>query len=79
MLLLVLALVLALTIVIFIFQNTSPVVVHFLVWQFDGSLALFLFIEFIFGIIVSLLVAIPLLFRKKTKARKQRGDENKLQ
>lgn len=67
LLLLISALLLALVIVAFIFQNTNPVIVHFLVWQFEGSLALLLLLTFIFGIIISLSVAIPLLFRRKTK------------
>jgi uncharacterized integral membrane protein len=65
--LLIFGLLLALAIVTFIFQNTNPVIVHFLAWQFEGSLALLLLLTFIFGIIISLLVAIPLLFRRKTK------------
>jgi len=66
--LLISGLLLALVIVTFIFQNTSPVIVHFLAWQFEGSLALLLFLTFIFGIIISLLVAIPLLFRGKRRS-----------
>lgn len=67
MLRLISALLLALVIVAFIIQNTSFVIVHFLAWQFEGSLALLLFLTFIFGVIISLLVAIPLIFRRKTK------------
>lgn len=64
---LILALLLALVTVIFIFQNTNLVIVSFLTWQFEGSLALLLLLTFIFGIIISLLVVIPLFFRRKRK------------
>lgn len=67
LILLVLALVLSLVIVAFIFQNTNPVVVHFLAWQYEGSLAMILFLTFLLGIIISLLIAIPLMIRRKTK------------
>lgn len=61
------ALVLALVIAAFILQNTTPVILRFLVWQFEGSLALMLFLTFVVGIIVSLLVAIPLLLKRKKR------------
>lgn len=64
---LILALILSLISVAFIFQNTNPVVVHFLAWEFEGSLALLLLLTFIFGIIISLMIAIPMLLRRKTK------------
>jgi uncharacterized integral membrane protein len=65
--LLISGLLLALGIVVFIFQNTNPVIVHFISWQFEGSLALLLLLTFILGLIISLLVAIPLLLKRKTK------------
>jgi len=68
--LLIIGLLLALVIVTFIFQNTNPVIVHFLAWQFEGSLALMLLLTFIFGIIICLLVAIPLLIRRMRKNTK---------
>ena len=64
------ALLLALITVAFIVQNTNPVIVHFLAWKFEGSLALLLLLTFLLGIITSLLVAMPLYIkriRKKTK------------
>ena len=59
------ALLLALILVTFILQNTNLVTVNFLAWRFEGSLALILFLTFIFGIILSLLVFIPLLLKRK--------------
>ncbi|MDP2638137.1 MAG: LapA family protein [Candidatus Levybacteria bacterium] len=67
LILLILSLLLLSGVVIFIFQNPNPVVVHFLMWQFEGSLALLLLLTFIFGIITCLLTAIPLMLRRKTK------------
>lgn len=66
---LILGLLLALLIAIFIFQNPSPVIVHLFTWQFEGSLALLLLLTFILGIIISLLVAIPLVIRSITKKK----------
>jgi uncharacterized integral membrane protein len=74
---LLLGLILALIIVIFIFQNPSPVIVHFLVWHFQGSLALLLLLTFIFGIIISLLVAIPLVIRRMHRKTNLIGTKEK--
>lgn len=75
--LLILGLILALLIVTFIFQNTTPVIVYFLAWNFQGSLALILFLTFIIGIIISLLVAIPLLIRRMRSKKKIIGEIEK--
>jgi len=67
------ALVLLFLILIFIFQNLHQVTIHFLLWNFNGSLALILLTTFIVSIIFSLLVALPLSIRKwmaKNKAHK---------
>ncbi|HSX40788.1 MAG TPA: LapA family protein [Candidatus Saccharimonadales bacterium] len=55
----------ALLFVILIAQNTNPVTVYFLMWRLSGSIALFLLIAFILGVIVSLLVAIPQFLKRK--------------
>jgi uncharacterized integral membrane protein len=68
--LLISGLILSLVLAIFIFQNTTPVVVHFLAWSFGGSLALVLLLTLIFGIIISLLVAIPLVIKRARKQAK---------
>jgi putative membrane protein len=49
--------------VIFIAQNTILVTISFLGWQFEGSLALVLFLTIICGIIITLLLILPSLIR----------------
>jgi len=65
--LLVLGLIAALLFTTFIIQNTTTVIVHFLFWKLVGSLALVLFLTFLIGVIVCLLIAIPLVLRKRRK------------
>jgi uncharacterized integral membrane protein len=62
------AFVLAVAIVFLIVQNTTRIFVNFLAWQFEGSLAVLLFLAFLFGIISSLLFVIPLLLKRKLKS-----------
>ena len=45
--------------VIFIIQNVAVVTVTFLNWQFEGSLALILFLTLISGIVMTLLLLLP--------------------
>lgn len=73
----ILSLLLLLGVVIFIFQNPNPVIVYFLTWQFEGSLALLLLLTFIFGIITCLLAAIPLMLRKKPKSLPEKEKEER--
>jgi|SRR5688572_28057316 len=60
---LVAALGLAILTVIFALQNPIPVGVTFLVWKFEGSLALVLIT---LGVLVSLLVSIPAIVRRRS-------------
>lgn len=65
MLKLIIALVLSVLLLIFVVQNLHQVELHFLFWQFNGSLALILALTFIISIIISILVAIPYSIKKK--------------
>jgi len=60
------ALGLAILTVIFALQNTIPVSVTFLVWTFEGSLPLVLMSTFALGVIVSALVSIPAIVKRKS-------------
>ena len=60
---LLLALLVAALAVIFAIQNTEIVTVDFLVWSFQGSLALILLIALAAGAIASSLASIPAMFR----------------
>ncbi len=64
------ALILSILFLIFILQNSHTVNLHFLFWEFNGSLALILILTFVVAIIISLLVSIPLYIRKMTNKRK---------
>lgn len=62
---LIIALALSVLLLIFVLQNSHPVELHFLFWQFNGSLALILFLTIILSLIISLLVAIPYSIKKR--------------
>jgi lipopolysaccharide assembly protein A len=64
--LLIAALGLAILTVIFALQNPIPVSVTFLVWKFEGSLALVLMLTFALGVLVSLLVSIPAIVKRRS-------------
>ena len=76
---LIIALVLSILLLIFVLQNLQKVSIHFLFWQFDGSMALILAITFIVTIIISLLVSIPLILIRGTKKKVENksGDKTK--
>lgn len=65
-LLLIVALGLAILTVIFALQNPIPVGVTFLIWRFEGSLALVLISTFALGVIVSLLISIPAIVKRRS-------------
>ena len=60
---LIVALGLAILTVVFALQNTVPVVVTFLIWKFEGSLAMVLMLTFALGVLV--FVGIDSCYRKK--------------
>lgn len=78
-----LGIVLGIISVVFVSQNTDVVMVSFLSWQFDGSLALILFLTFISGVIMTLLVLTPSLikgsFQLASTRRKKKALEAELE
>lgn len=64
------ALILSILFLIFILQNSQPVKLNFLIWEFNGSLALILILTFVVAIIISLLVSIPLYIGRMLKKNK---------
>ena len=66
------ALVIAILTVIFALQNPIPVVVTFMFWKFEGSLALVLMLTFALGALVSLLVSIPAMLKRKSAISNQK-------
>ena len=69
---LIVALGLAILTVIFALQNAIPVAVTFLIWQFEGSLALVLMLTFALGVLVSLLVSIPAIVKRRSAISNQK-------
>ncbi len=61
---LILALLVAIVAVVFALQNTTPITVSLLVWQFEGSLALVLLVVLTLGVIASLLVSVPTVIKR---------------
>ena len=68
---LIVALGLAILTVIFALQNTTPVVVTFMFWEFEGSLALVLMLTFALGVLVSALVSIPAMVKRRSVVSNQ--------
>ena len=61
---LIVAIIVAILAVVFALQNAVPIVVSFLAWRFESSLALVLLITLALGIIMSLLVSVPPTIKK---------------
>lgn len=73
------ALGLAILVVIFALQNSIPVGVAFLVWKFEGSLALVLMLTFALGALVSLLVSIPAILKRRSAISNQKKKMEELE
>lgn len=69
------ALSLSVLLLLFVVQNLHTVELHFLLWQFDGSLALILALTFIISIIISILVAIPYSIKKRRTKPEEKADQ----
>ena len=69
---LIFALVVAFLAILFAVQNNDPASVHFLVWEYQGSLALILFVALAVGALIAFLVAAPSLIRARMQASSQK-------
>jgi putative membrane protein len=65
------ALGLAILTVIFALQNPIPVGVAFFSWKFEGSLALVLLLTFGLGVLVSFLISIPAILKRRSAVSNQ--------
>ena len=63
------ALAISLVAVVFALQNIGPVTVTFLSYQFEGSLALVLFVALVCGALISFLASVPTLVRGRWETR----------
>ena len=70
------ALAIAILTVIFALQNTIPVLVTFMFWKFEGSMALVLMLTFALGVLVSLMVSTPAMLKRRSANSTQK---NKIQ
>ena len=58
------ALIIAILAVVFAIQNANIILVSFLMWQFQGSMALVLLLTFVLGFIAGLLIILPKLIKR---------------
>ena len=68
----VLALLIAIAIVLFAVQNSAIVTVSFLLFHYNGSLALILVLVFASGLLAGILISLPSLLRKSAEVREQK-------
>lgn len=66
------ALVIAILAVVFAIQNADIILVSFLAWQFQGSMALVLLLTFVLGFIAGLLIILPKLIKRSFMASGQK-------
>ena len=66
------ALTIAILTVIFALQNTIPVLVTFMFWEVEGSLALVLMLTFALGVLVGLMVSIPAMLKRRSAISNQK-------
>ncbi|MDB5188810.1 MAG: hypothetical protein JWM92_408 [Candidatus Nomurabacteria bacterium] len=59
----IIGIILGAAVVVFVLQNIASVSVAFLVWQFNGSLAVLIILAILVGMIISWLLAIPDMLR----------------
>ena len=62
---LIMAIIVAILAVVFALQNAISIAVSFLTWKFESSLALVLLITLALGIIMSLLVSVPSMIKRR--------------
>ena len=73
------AIIVAILAVVFALQNAVPIAVSFLTWKFESSLALVLLITFALGILMSLLVSVPSMIKRKRMISNQKKEIQELE
>ncbi|MEB3212388.1 MAG: lipopolysaccharide assembly protein LapA domain-containing protein [Leptolyngbyaceae bacterium] len=76
---LIFALVIAFLAIIFAIQNNIPIVISFLVWQSEGSLALVLLVTLAVGAIIGLLVSVPTIVKRGMRTARERRKVEELE
>ncbi len=77
--LLVLAVIIAIISVFFALQNPVGVTINFIIWQFQGPLALFLLLTLGAGILVGFLFSLPQVVKRKLKSLSKNKRINELE
>lgn len=70
----ILAIVMAIASVTFAMQNSVPATVVFLIWRFDGSLAMIVLLALALGAVIVGLVSTPTTLRSKWAIKRQRKE-----
>ena len=73
------ALFIAVLAVVFAVQNTAPVIVSFVIWKFNGSLALVLLVSLAAGALISFFVSLPGNLKTRWTIRQQKKKLNELE
>jgi len=77
--LIIVALIIAILAVIFAIQNVNVILISFLIWKFEGSLALVLLLTFVLGFIAGLLILLPKLLKRSFTISNQEKKLDELQ
>ncbi len=75
---LIVVIVVAILAVVFALQNAVPITVSFLTWRFESSLALVLLITLALGILMSLLVSVPSMIKRRKMISSQQKEIQEL-
>jgi uncharacterized integral membrane protein len=66
-------------VVVFMLQNLAPVSVSFLLWNFEGSIAIIVILAVVIGMIISWFLSIPDLFQLSNLKSKNKRLQNDLE
>ena len=76
--LLILSLLIAILAIIFALQNTAAVTITFLVWTFQGSLALVMILALVAGVLIAFFALLPSSIRLRLRASSHKKDKSDL-
>lgn len=77
--LLIIALLIAILAIVFALQNTAAVTITFLVWTFQGSLALVMILALVAGVLIAFFALLPSSIRLRLRASSHKRDKSDLE
>jgi putative membrane protein len=77
--LLIIALLIAILAIVFALQNTAAVTITFLVWTFQGSLALVMILALVAGVLLAFFALLPSSIRLRLRASSHKRDKSDLE